>query len=356
MRRRGRRGEGSVTRIKVGRKTRYVARWSRTVDGKRERDSKTFDFEADARWWLRQAKRTGKAPGLDETVEGYLLRWLDNLPDVTDSTRTSYRGHIEDHIVPVIGHLRVADLTPRHVDELRQDRETHVSDKTKRPLTTTTVRRILTTLRMALEAAYRRQELPDNPARFVRLPPNQAKPIEPLTDEAADAIVDATRETWIGLLVRVLLGSGMRLGEALALDQRDVHDGWVSVRVSKTGPRTVGLTADANEAIQAAVKATKVRGLDEPVFISPRTGRRMVGSSVSHALPDILEAAGLPRLAPHGLRHGFGTLATSQGVPLQTVADLLGHRSITMTRRYAHVIPAAQRDALDRVNRAASER
>jgi len=60
---------------------------------------------------------------------------------------------------------------------------------------------------------------------------------------------------------------------------------------------------------------------------------------------------GLPRLTPHGLRHGYATVALAEGVVTAQVSKDLGHSTIAITADlYSHVTKAASRDASDRVS------
>lgn len=349
---RGKRGAGTIIDRPDGR---YQAQWSggRDGSGKRIRKSKTFILRGDAEWWLREAGRSGEAPE-DQTVGEYLAAWLASVrPTIAPSTWRSYADHVEHHITPMLGSVRVLSLRTRQVNALVTDRLAHVPERTGRPLSPTTVRLIITTLRTALAAGVRAHQLPDNVAVGAQVPRPTESRIEPLTEGEADRLVDAVRATWLGPLVRVLLGTGIRLGEACSLNQGDLllAEGYIRLRTSKTRVRAVPVTDDGIEALRDALAAAPRRGKAEPVFFGPRPNRsgerdRLVGSSVSHALPRFLTAAGIERVTPHGLRHGLATLMAGRGTSLKLIADQLGHRSTRTTERYAHVVPVAQREAL----------
>jgi integrase len=337
-----------------------VARWSLTEGGKRARSSKTFDLRGDAEWWLSEARRHGEAPD-DPYLADYLRDWLAGKRSIRSSTREQYRGHVEDHIVPVLGGYRLGELRRRHVEAFVEDR-LRAADKRRtppkpgepaRPISPATVAKVLITLRSALEAAVPRM-IPDNPAAKVETPRVEREPVAAMTPADAAALIAAVQDTWMEHIVRVLLGSGLRLGEATALNQGDVHDGWVGLRRSKTTVRAVRLSADADAAIHAAIAGAPRRGKGEPVFFGPRRRKgeagqldRMLGASLTHALPKALEAAGLPRLTPHGLRHGTATLMVARGVPMRMVAEQLGHANPSLTARvYAHVAPDSLAEAV----------
>lgn len=355
-RRRGRRGDGTIT-LRDGK---FLARYSTTEGGVRTRKAKTFDLRTDAEWWLSQARRNGEAPE-SLTVGRYMERWLAGKRNVVTSTREQYDNHVRVHIVPALGGHDLADLRRRHVEAFVDELTRHVSPATKRRLSPSTVRAILVTLRSALDEAVPR-DIPDNPAAKVKAPVVRRPPVHAMTVEEAGDLVAAVRGEWIEQLVRFLLGSGLRIGEAISLNQRDVQDGFVRLRKSKTSIRAVRVSDDAMAALREAIHLAPRRGPDEPVFFSPRPNRqgvrdRLDRGSAQHALPRILERAGLRRVTPHGLRHGTATLMLADGVPMQVIAEQLGHSNPSMTARvYAHVDPRMVKRALSVLDEAVAER
>lgn len=359
-RQRGRRGAGSITR----RGGKFQAQWSTTEGGKRIRKTATFALRNEAEWWLREAGRTGVTPDVGETVAEYLERWLATKRGIAPSTRLSYENHVREHIVPVLGSIAIGQLLPRHVEGLIKDRLAHVSAGTGRPLTPSTVRSILTTLRMALAQGVKRREIPDNAAADVSAPRVRRDPVRAVSAAEMKRIRAALEDTWLEPVARFLFGSALRISEALTLNQGDID--WerstVRLRASKTTIRTVMVTQDGMAALREAIAGAPRRGKAEPIFFSPRPNRagvrdRLSRHSVSHALPRILERAGVDRLTPHGLRHGHATVALEAGIPIEIIAQQLGHANPTMTRNvYAHVLPAMKRSALDTVDEAVAKR
>ena len=321
-------------------------------NGKRVRQSKTFDTRNDADWWLREAKRTGVAPDTGETVAEYLERWLRSKRKLRDSTRAQYRNHLDEHLIPELGAIPVAQLTRRHVEAFVDNRERHVSKGTKRPLSKATVGKILTTLRSALEWGVPR-DLPDNVAAKVEPPRVDRPPVRVVSSDEIARIREAVAGTWLSPIVRFLFGSGLRIGEAVALDQGDVDWilGTVRVRTSKTTPRTVRVSKDGMAALRTLDQPRK--GKREPLFFGHRSGDRLSRHSVSHALPEILRDHGIEPLTAHGLRHAHATVGLERGTPIESIAAQLGHRNPTMTRNvYAHVTARLADEALDRLDEA----
>jgi len=355
-RRRSRRGDGTITE----RDGKYVARISRTEGGIRKRESRTFTLRNDAEWWLSQAKRHGETPA-DVRLRDYLDGWLTSKRNVTASTLAQYTNHVRVHIIPILGGYRLAELQRRHVEAFVEDRLRYRYRRTPEgkqyQLSPATVGKLLVTLRSALDEAVPR-DIPDNPAARVQAPKVEREPVKALTPADASALIEAVRETWMEHIVRVLLGSGMRVGEAVALNQGDVHDGWVQLRKSKTTIRSVRLSADADAAIHAAIRQAPRQGKREPVFFGPRRRKgeggqldRMLAPSLTHALPKVTG------LTPHKIRHGTATLMVGAGVHMRLVAEQLGHANPSLTARvYSHVSPESQIAALVALDEAVSKR
>jgi integrase len=287
-----------------------------------------------------------------QTLDEYLTEWhAGHKGTVRASTAVSYAGHINLHISPLLGGIMVAKLRPADVRRL-------IAELHRKKLSPATIGRIVTTLRMALAQGVRERSLADNAAAGVALPRVEHEPVRALTEATATAIIDATANTFIGDLVVLLLGSGLRVGEALGLDWRDVGEGFVVVRRSKTKVRAVPISADAVEALERHRKASRRYGPDVPVFLmqrrarKPENGDRLPVATVTHAFPRILEVAGLPRMRVHDLRHGVATLMVARGVHMRLIAQQLGHADPAITARtYAHVLPEQAMDSVQVLNR-----
>lgn len=333
---RAKRGAGWPKRLPNGR---WQAQVSRTEGGRRIRDTRSFDLKTDADWWLAQARR-GHLPDADLTVAEYLDRWLRGKRDIRESTRGLYRSHIETHLKPELGDFDLLGLRSRHieafVDALRVGPSTSGS--------------ILRTLRMALEDAVRRHDLPENPAAHVRPPRVERKPVEPMTADGARRIVDAVRGSWLERPVRFLLGSGCRIGEACNLDQGDVGEGFVRLRRPKTVPRVTLVSEDAAEALREAIMAAPRRGPHEPVFFGTRSGDRLSRVAVTHALRRLADTH------PHALRHGVATLMLAEGVHMKLIAEQLGNSERIASATYSHVHPIQARSAIGVLDRAVAKK
>ena len=355
MARRGRRGEGTVYWSKADR--RWVARWPLgVVDGKRQDKRAKFRTEDEADAQLVKFRRLYGQGGkpTTNTLDAWLAEWLPaHARSIKESTRSSYETHIRLYIRPLLGGIPLGRLRPADVRRLVGDLETKGKSAGY-------IHLVIRTLSAALNAAVAERLITDNATMGVRLPRLDREPVRPMLASEADAVLDAVTGTWMEYPVRVLLGSGLRRGEVLGLDQRDVLPGFVRVRRTKTSIRAVPISDDAGLALAAAIRAAPRVGPNEPVFFAPRRNRagqreRMRGDSITHALPKLLEVAGLGHLAPHALRHGAATLMLADGAPMRVISEQLGHRNPALTARvYAHVIPEAQRQAVGSLERTRS--
>ena len=148
------------------------------------------------------------------------------------------------------------------------------------------------------------------------------------------------------LLLLLLLLPGCRVGEILTLQWRSYQEGRLHLPDTKTGPRRVWLSQAAQ-----AILARQPRAASPYVFPSPRRPDQ----PLSHTLclwRRARKEAGLDDVRLHDLRHTVASQAVARGVPLSTVARMLGHADPVMTLRYAHVGNRDLQAAAERIGRA----
>ena len=132
-------------------------------------------------------------------------------------------------------------------------------------------------------------------------------------------------------IIRLLLLTGCRKSEILKLRWSEVDGDTLSLADSKTGPRTVPLSAQARHIIER-----QPRGQSDFVFPSPPTLSR----PRVRDLPlwySVRREANIEDVRLHDLRHNLASHAVMNDVPVPVVSRLLGHSSVRMTLRYAHL-------------------
>ena len=147
-------------------------------------------------------------------------------------------------------------------------------------------------------------------------------------------------------VIRLLYYTGCRLSEIRSLKWCEVGADTLDLGDSKTGPRTVYLNSEARQIIER-----QPRTGDDYVFPSHSDPTLPISESLSLWLT-LRKRAGLENVRLHDLRHNFASQAVLNGVPLPTVARLLGHRNVSMTLRYAHVADHEVEAAAERIGHA----
>lgn len=309
------------------------------------------------------------------TIEQFLVRWLEDIrPTVRPTTWPSYESNCRLHVIPLIGHRRLAKLTP-------QDVQMVMTHGLNRGLSPRTVQYIHAILRRALGQAERWDLVSRNVARLVDSPRVRRQEVRPLGPDEARSFLSAIRGHRLEALFVTAMSTGLRQGEALGLRWADfdLPSGVVTVRHTLTplprdqradggrrgsrlvltqpktarSRRSVVLSATALQALREhRLRQLQDRVLagsrwDDRDFIFTSTiGTPLEARNVTRELQRILALAGLPRLRFHDLRHTAATLLLAQGVHPRVVMETLGHSTIAMTMNvYSHVIPELQRDA-----------
>ena len=142
-------------------------------------------------------------------------------------------------------------------------------------------------------------------------------------------------------LLMLLYGAGLRIGEALALNQGDwPSDRTRALRVYGKGQkwRQVPLLNPLFEAVERYREALPFSTADEaPLFYAIR-GKRLNARAVTRQMQDWREALAIdPKASPHALRHSFATHLLGEGANLRDIQELLGHASLKTTERYTQV-------------------
>lgn len=153
--------------------------------------------------------------------------------------------------------------------------------------------------------------------------------------------------------VLLSLAVGLRLGELMALRWEDVDlvNRTVIVRESeKTGqPRSLPIPEDVVHALKAYRNRGPIVSLTGRVFEGGRPGAKWPG--FRGAFDRACRQAGIADFRWHDLRHSCGSYLAMAGVPIRTIAEILGHRNIQMTQRYTHFNQQHLRDAIDDLTR-----
>ncbi len=148
-------------------------------------------------------------------------------------------------------------------------------------------------------------------------------------------------------IVIAALHTGMRKGEILGLkwDNVDLKHGFILLDRTKNGERReIPISQTLKSVLQGII-----RRLDVPfVFYDTETGKPF--RNVQRSFNSALKRAKISDFRFHDLRHTFASQLVMAGIDLTTVRELLGHKTLTMTLRYAHLAPSHKVKALEILN------
>ncbi len=251
-------------------------------------------------------------------------------------TTRRYKGMLRNYLIAAFGPMPLRDVTPGHVEQ-------YTDKRLASGATPATVRQELMLLSALYREARKAELVERNPVSLVDKPRVDNVIVRYLDPEEETRLLAFAPEPLRSAVI-VAIHSGLREGEQCRLPWGDVRFGERAIVVRQTKAkrdRVVPMSDTLCRTLQSIP-----RRLDSPfVFASPRTGSRYdrFNNTLWRA---VLERAGIQDFRWHDLRHTFGSRLAQAGVPLLAIKELLGHASITVTMRYAHLSPSNLRDAV----------
>ncbi len=326
-------------------------------DGRKKRKrSKRQQIVKD--WLLEQrnAVRNGILIVDDQiTVEQFFNRFLSDVVDRTLKPKSidSYRYLTSKHILPSLGNLKLKDVRPSHLQTL-------YSTKLDEGLSKRTVQYIHAVLRRAFNQAVKWELLVKNPTSSVTPPAPIKKAPETLSVDQIKVFLKAVEGHRFYPIYLIAIGCGLREGEILGLEARDIdiEKGIISVRqtvVYIRGKLSLGEPKTAKAQRSVAMPSFVAEGLKalpvEGLIFKTSNGTPISPRNLLHHFHDSLAKAGLPRVKFHSLRHSYASIQLLSGTNPKIVQEALGHSSIQLTLdTYSHLIPTLQKEAAQKMD------
>ena len=354
-------GEGAVYQRADGRWEGQV----RLPDGTRKHLYATSRRKAEQKVFAyRKALEEGDAVrGRPQTVTAFLDEWLKATKGtVRPKTFLSYELNVR-RLEPHFRRLKITDLTPTAVQAV-------YGKLRSRGLSARSVEQAHAVLHRAFEQATRWRLVTRNPVAYASPPRPERREMKTLTAEQLRQLIDSTRGQRLHALWTLCGTTGVRLGEALGLKWEDVDldQGRVVIRrvlqrqagaglvfaepKTSKSRRTVHLSEIAVRAlrehieVQNAYRNAASSWVESGLVFTSVQGGPMEGTVANESLSRALNAAGIPRIRVHDLRHTAASLALEAGVHPKVVQEMLGHSTIVLTLdTYSHVTPALHREA-----------
>lgn len=309
------------------------------------------------------------------TLGAYLMsEWLpaQRSRGLRPTTLAQYRGVIEHWIVPHVGGLQLAALSPAHVQGLYDQLLAEGSVKTHRALSGRSVQLTATVLRAALTQAVRHGLVARNVAQVVARPRPREHEMQSWDEAETVTFLDHVTGDRLEAAWRLFLTLGPRRGEVaglrrhdLDLDARQIHirhtlvlaDGKPVTSSPKTsaGRRTVPLDHDTAAMLRSHLARQAEERLaagpaweDSGYIFTDELGRPYDPNHYSYRWKCLVAGAGLRKISLHGARHTAASALMAAGVSPRVVQQILGHSRIAVTLGvYGHVIPGQAEQAIE---------
>lgn len=312
-----------------------------------------------------------------------LGEWLDLCLEVymknslKQSTYLGYEGYIRVHLKPALGNVQLRDLSPR----LLQEYYNYKSET--EGLSPKTIININLFLHKALSYAVTEGYIPNNPAASINLSRGNKPQIEILTRDEQAKLIRASYQHRYGVFIRLVLFTGLRLGELLGLRWEDLdmqtnllHIRRTLNRLNKVKKPTAPGEKRTEIVIQPPKSQNSIRSIpllpavvqdlmnwrsvqkndqimagnqyqDSGMIVTNPFGGFVEPRTFKDQYDQILALAGLKHFTFHALRHTFASRAMEQGMEAKTLSVLLGHASVSFTMdTYAHVLTDYKKESM----------
>ncbi|MBI4591967.1 site-specific integrase [Candidatus Uhrbacteria bacterium] len=278
------------------------------------------------------------------TFESFSKEWVRNYvePNNKPSTRRAKLMILNQHLIPCFGKKLLTEITNAEVERFKAaKRSTHLSPKS--------INNILSVLSTCIRSAQQWGYV-ENIIRisWLKVPPQS---FDFLTEEETDRLLHSDiGEPWYTMIL-MALRTGMRHGELIGLDWKDINLAERRITVQQSlvegvlgSPKSnrirhIPISEDLAEAL---ARQKRRQGF---VFIT-EDGEPMRSMYTWRGLREVCERIGMRIVRWHAFRHTFASHLTMRGAPIRNVQALMGHSTVQMTERYSHLVPSALHETI----------
>lgn len=377
-------GTGGVTQRKDGR---WQGQYDAGVKPNGKRDVKYVYGKTEAeckrklRELIKEIHSSDYISVQKESVKDYMNSWLVNVKQ--NQLKPKSYDRLEQTLLydvyPYIGEIQLqaikADDIQNMLNELKKNGKAY-----------STIKKAYDAVNSCFKLGIEKRTVSNNPAVGVIIPNRKLFPVQKIpfyTQEEAKRLIEQATICWpngtrrypLGSFVPLIINTGLRMGELLALKWDEdidfenktltVHKNISLVKNRKEDPEKKyelllqdSVKTDAGQdrsiplneqAINALLDLKSVTG-NSPFVMTTKNETHVSPRNIDRIFRRIAKAAGFEEekiFGVHSLRHTFATLLLSNGVEIKTVSELLGHSDVTITyNTYIHVIKDQKRKAL----------
>ena len=319
---------------------------------------------------LKRKAETGLQPAHAQASQPTLCEWMaywlecEVLGSVKPSSYHTYCQHIEHHLLPELGHLRLASLMPGTILDFLEGLR-------KKGLACSTIKGIYRLLTAALRFACEERVLEKSPCRKIRVQCAERSG-QRVLNRSEQAKLRRPKHDTKNLPALVSLYTGLRLGEICALKWSDIDWEKRVITVRRTVQRVAKQAAEHGACktllmIGTPKSLTSHRVIPIPEFLLEMFGTLAAGDGENEFVFSQTPRPAEPRTIQrrfkrwmaelnikdvhfHTLRHSFATRMLELGIDIKTVSTLMGHCSVKTTLDfYGHSLLEHQRVAMERL-------
>jgi len=342
-------------------KWRVIYRYSDWRGERKQTSKRGFATKREALAWEReQILKTESA--LDMTFASFVEIYSNDMKSRLKLNTWITKEHIiKAKILPYFGDIRMGEIGAKEIIKWQNEMMNSV-DKTGKPYSATYIKTMHNQVSAIFNHAVRYYDLKGNPAaKAGSIGKKEAKEMLFWTKDEYMKFADAMMDKPVSYYAfEILYWCGLRLGELLALTPSDFDFAKETVAVSKSYQRL-----DGKDVITEPKTAKSNRVVKMPDFLNEeineylkslydiKPNMRMFPISKSylhHEMDRGSKEAGVKRIRVHDLRHSHVSLLIEMGFSAVAIADRVGHESIDITYRYAHMFPSRQTEIADKLS------
>ena len=341
-----------------------MARYTNWKGEHKQKCKRGFPTKREAQEWERTFQLQNAAD-MDMSFEAFTeLYEKDIRPRIKENTWLTKEHIIKTKILPYFGKRNISEITTKDVIAW-QNELLAFRDEKKQPYSQTYLKTVHNQLSAIFNHAVRHYDLRSNPAaKAGSMGDKDSGNISFWTKEEYQRFADEMMDKPVSFYAfEMLYWCGIREGELLALTPADFDFKAGTVKISKSYQRLYGEDVITTPKTKKSVRTIKMPGfLCEEIqeYIGSIYGVKkkdrifpITKSFLYHEMDRGCRASGVKRIRVHDIRHSHVSLLIDMGFSAVAIADRVGHESIDITYRYAHLFPSKQ---VDMANRLDSER
>ncbi|EOH98246.1 hypothetical protein UAW_01427 [Enterococcus haemoperoxidus ATCC BAA-382] len=283
-----------------------------------------------------------------EQFYGSLNNWLDYWLEKIISTKVkpgtfdSYKSKLDCHVRPLIGEIRLSDLTVEHINKFIENTQKKISINSLHSV----FRVLKTSLRYAQKLHFVKSSVYEN----VELPKGKKPKIATISQFEHKLLIREAKRSSNGLAMLMSLETGMRIGEIAGLKWEDIdfENRVLSIKRTLQRVKTYTESSDKTQIIEEKPKSENServiplssdlleqllskKELSKSAYVVSKTQGFTEPRTIRYQFKRLLQKVKLADYSFHALRHSFATRCLEKGVNIAVISSLLGHASTKMT-------------------------